>query len=111
MEIGFITSVVSVRQEAGVSPAGIVFAVVILILLYRAWRKEDTLSDRQDAFYRMVMEDISEIRKAHEHCEQQIQHLSATNIILDRWKARCEDVCPNSDDVHARINGAHINDH
>ena len=86
MEIGFITSVVSVLQEAGVSPAGIVFAVVILILLYRAWRKEDTLSGRQDAFYRMVMQDISEIRKAHEHCEQQIQNLSATNMIIESMR-------------------------
>ncbi len=112
MEIGILSSIVAALKESGVSPAGVVFAIVNMILLYRSWLKEDKLSARQDAFYEQqqhfyagVNEDLMRLQKEVQDCEQDRSKMALANMFLDRWKARCKDVCPNSDAVHKQSPG------
>lgn len=107
MEMTFFATVLRLLEGSGVSPVGLVFAVTIMILLFRSWKKEDSLSARQDAFFEQqqhfyagVNEELKRLHRGIADCEQDRAKMALANLFLDRWKARCEDVCPNSEDVH-----------
>ncbi len=107
MEMWFFAVILKALENAGVSPVGLVFAVTILVLLFRSWKKEDALSARQDAFfdqqqhfYAGVTEELGRLQKEITDCEQERAKMALATLFLVRWKARCEDVCPSSEEVH-----------
>lgn len=115
-------------RSYGFGPAGIALIVMVGWSLVRSARRESTERERdaaalereataqkrQDAFNARVDEEFRRmnarlerseadralIHKELEKAEKERHKIETANLILDRYKAVCEDACPLADEIH-----------
>lgn len=103
MDVGMVSDwrwLVEYMRGIGFSPAGIALVLMISSMMYRSWRREQTFEDRQNAMHKRIDEELARLSKEHQRCMARMAELEVTNVLLDRWKAVCEDACPISEDLH-----------
>lgn len=94
--------IVEYLRDVGLSPAGIALVLMVSSMMYRSWRREQTLEQRQEVLHKRIDAEISRLSAEHERCMEHLSKVEIANIHLDRWKAICEDACPLSETIHKR---------
>jgi hypothetical protein len=95
--------IIKMLNDAGFSGMNSVILMGMSIVITALWRRLSNIHQDQVNLHDWMVLELERIKSERDECEEARASLTRSNLHLDRFKARCEDVCPNSSEVHKHV--------
>lgn len=95
--------IIKMLNDAGFSGMNSVILMGMSIVIITLWRRLSNIHQDQVNLHDWMVLELERIKRERDECEEARASLTRSNLNLDRFKARCEDVCPNSSEVHKHV--------
>ncbi len=95
--------IIKMLNDAGFNGMNSVILLAMAVVIIALWRRLSNIHQDQVNLHDWMVDELARIKRERDECEEARANLTRANMSLDRFKARCEDMCPNSSDVHKSI--------
>ena len=95
--------IIKMLNDAGFSGINSVILLAMSIVIIALWRRLSNIHEAQIHLHDWMVDELARIKRERDECEEARASLTRSNLDLDRFKARCEDACPNSSEVHKHV--------